>query len=264
MATILWDQSRFDATLRAALVHTSRSVKQFVLDQAYSVVINTMGETHKADRMMIEGSLQAFKAHELTLVGKRGVGKGLRFSKAKSNVKYSFGNYKEAPLLALIVQSRTQFGSHPSSKGRLSPWYGVSRAEGAARMLAEMRKVIGARLSSIGFIKSGWIASREYLRSQGARGSLYTTAARVLDERADAAAAHGPTAGGALVFGTEFNPSVTIWNSREEAKHANAAAVIRYGAEGLQKGLNIVEADMRAHLEATLTPICVEFNAKQG
>ena len=81
-----------------------------------------------------------------------------RFSKNKKNLRSFFGSSNGPPLLALIIQARA------GRRGKDSPWKGVSREEGAQRMLDAMRQVFGARMKSRGFFKAAFATLRDTFR----------------------------------------------------------------------------------------------------
>lgn len=159
--------AEMDAALTRLYYVSDKTAAELVNDKGQAIFRKCVWGMKVVEAATIKEELEASAATELVLVGKRGVGKGLRYSRAKKNIKMFFGDSsgKGFPLLAAIIQSRA---GKPGS-GKLSPWYGVSRAEGAKRMLDAMRKVYGARQKSRGYFKACFATIRDVFRSASTR-----------------------------------------------------------------------------------------------
>lgn len=167
--TFTFRDAGLEAALQKLYISSPRTSAELVNEKGQAIFRKSVWGMKVVEESTIKQELEASAATELVLVGKRGVGKGLRYSRAKKNIKQFFGDSSgnNFPLLAAIIQSRA---GKPGS-GKLSPWYGVSRAEGARRMLDAMRKVYGARQKSRGYFKSCFATIRDVFRSASTRKS---------------------------------------------------------------------------------------------
>ena len=246
-----WDQSTFDGTLARYLHEHESSVWPNCLNKkAYYVARKAIWFTRKVAPETISRELQESKATELHKVRS-----GRRYSQAKSNVKSFFGSYGQAPLLALIIQKRaTQNWTSGDFFGR-SPWYGKSRSAGAAAMLKAMRKVFGARMRSIAFIKAGWINARNVMERS------FTGSRKGLPAGEKFLQTYVGKLGGATPA-TAQSLRATIWNDAN-ARHDHKHALDVYGGEGLQKAMADEAADTVRYLEGELDPFVRIFNSQQ-
>jgi hypothetical protein len=241
-----WNQDTFDGTLARYLhEHESAVWPNCINKKAYYVARKAIWFTRKVAPETISRELEEGKASVLTKL------KSGKFSKAKKNVRSFFGNTSSrAPLLALIVQSR-----YPNSKGERSPWFGRSRSAGAAYMLAEMRKVFGARMRSIAFIKAGWINARNVMERSftGSRKGL-PASEKFLQTYVGKLGGATPATAGLL--------QAKIWNDAN-ARRDHKAALDTYGGEGLQKAMMDEAADTVRYIEGEMDPFVRIFNSQQ-
>lgn len=242
-----WDQSRFDADLREALrTMTSDNWPRFLNKKAYYATRKAIWYTKKVEKETISRELEEGKAMELVRIKS-----GKRYSTAKKNVKSFFGSKAgRVPLLALILQHRVSHGG----KDR-SPWYGKKRPEGGAAMLAKMRRVFGARISSIGFIKAGWTGARDMLKA-----SVYGNTKSMPPDDAKKKPS-GRTMGYAIPA-TSANLNVVIFNEAMSRFDKNDA-LQRVGGKGLQMALDDEARDMEQMLGKEMQPAVDQFNRKQ-
>ena len=168
MVNFKFDASEMDAALAKLSLVSDKLPSELVNQKGWRIFQKAVWWMKAVEAETIKTELEASAATELVLVGRRGVGKGLRYSRARKNIKMFFGDYSGNgfPLAAAIIQAR----SGKEGSGKLSPWYGVSRAEGAKRMLDAMRRFYGARQKSRGYFKACFATIRDVFKSR--QGSL--------------------------------------------------------------------------------------------
>lgn len=143
----LKNQAELSSALRRASIATGKLPARLMNRAVLSMAIRAAKKMPVVSPEKIRAELQEYKV-AIQSYSKKGklLGKG----KAKS--KSLFHSDTGAPLLALIIQSRV--GKTGQRGRRQSPWKGVSRSEGAERMLSAMRKVFNARIKSQGFYRT--------------------------------------------------------------------------------------------------------------
>jgi hypothetical protein len=236
------DLSRFTPLLWRYAALSSHTPAYVVNKKGYYVSRRAIWYTHKADPAKVREELGEHKA-QMLIKTKRG-----RWSHSKKNIKSVFdvGAGKEgAPLLALVVQAQRK------RAGLASPWKGKSRLAGAAAMLDELRKVSGARLRSIAFIKSGFIEARDIFKrlvGGGGKSGLPPS---------EGAAIGGPkrvgpsSKGGATPAHDGWNARATLWNSAD-ARHDRRASLFKYAEPGLQRAIDEEMASTEKEVEDRL------------
>lgn len=141
--TLRLKPASLNAAIRKASIATGKLPAELANRAVFSIAIRARKAMPKTSPSRIAAELEESKVHELVAL------KSGRWSKSKKHVKSVFGGGSDAPLLALIIQSRV--GKGGAYGLQQSPWKGVTRAEGAMLMLAKMRQVFGARKRSVGF-----------------------------------------------------------------------------------------------------------------
>jgi hypothetical protein len=234
------NSSQFDAALRQYAALTSKVPSEICNKKAYFIVRRAIWHTRKADIATMREQLGEHKAMELHRVKS-----GKRFSRDKKHIKSFFsqgdGN-QGAPLLAMIIQARARRG------GKGSPWKGVTREVGATRMLEAMRKVWNARVRSVAFIKSGWIAARDAFKqfSGGSRGLPPSEGPAVGGPKVI-----GQAKGGASVASKTGRAKAVFWNTAS-TKRDHKGALMHYGKPALQRAFDEETEDTMAEVERRL------------
>jgi hypothetical protein len=231
----------FTRTLNQYAGLTKKTPSEICDKKSYYIIRRAIWHTHKADIEEMREQLGETKAMEL-----HNIKSGKRFSRSKKNIKSFFSTGagdQGVPLLAMIIQKRA---GH-SSKG--SPWKGVSRASGAARMLEAMRHVWNARARSIAFIKSCWIPARELFKGRAGGGG------RGLPP-SEGAAIGGPKVigvpkGGGTPASVVWKAKAVFWNSAS-TKRDHKGAVFQYGEPALQQAFDEETADTMREVERRL------------
>jgi len=183
------------AALRRLSIATGKLPAQVINRAVMSIAIRAQSRMPVTGPETIRGSLEAIKTPIVLKSGK--------VSKSKKTTSFSAsgkatGKNAGVPLLALIIQARSNPGYTGFWKRAESPWKGKDRAAGAAAMLATMRRHLSVRLSSRGFFKAcAGTVKALYGRATGkATGRL---AARI-----------GKLAGGTIATGNT-NAKATFW-----------------------------------------------------
>lgn len=138
------------SALRRASIATGKLPSELANRAVFSISLRAQKNMPVVEADKIRGELGAYKVpvQSYSRTGKL-LGKGKAMSKSFFEATGSGG----VPLLALIIQARANPNYSGPWKGS-SPFKGVSRQEGGARMLEEMRKILTARTGrSRGFFK---------------------------------------------------------------------------------------------------------------
>jgi hypothetical protein len=243
MAEILtWDQRRFQETLNRYLEISKRTFQSIINSKAFFVARQAIWYTPKAEVARVKSGLgQVVSVNRLSTAGK--VVKQVKQRKAVLRL-----GRNDVPLAVLILQKRL------AEKGQASPFKGKSRAAGRRLMDKLVKKMLGARLRSIAFIKSGWLP---------AVGILAPFADRRGQPPLDNAARQiGKPKGTAEPARSAFNPIAKIMNLAS-ARHDQKQALVRYGTVGLQKAIDAETASMNRYIEDRTKPDADEFNRAQ-
>jgi hypothetical protein len=222
-----WDQEQFDAALSECVAKSSRTATEVVNSHAYYIARKACWFTHKADKTEIQTSLGKFitsKRHMTSRVA--------NLAPARDY---------DAPLAALIVNARR------GEKG-LPGLYGAEMTRAIAAML-------GARLRSIAFLKSGWLP-----------------AIRILEGYATDKSKGAPTDRDAVVRGQEKGSAIPAIDGHEVvAKIINSAlaqgdeggkALAKWGEAGLELAFYDETESMKQHLADKLAQVTAETNTK--
>jgi len=212
------NMGEFTATLNRYKELSKRDPKKICDTKAFFIARRAVIETPKADAVRIKGELGRVISKK-----KQAVAMSLRTVKRFSR----WGLEVQVPLAALIINKRL-------GKGR--GLYGAAMTEA-------IRSLLAARMRSIAFIKSGWLAA-------------IRTLVGLADTRGAPRQQSGPVQVGASKgFATPAQDSwrakTTIGNTAS-AKHDSQAALIKYGEPALQRAFDAETASMKDYMERKL------------
>src|SRR3990167_6345896 len=136
-----WDQSQFDAALKAHLANTSRTIERVINGRAYFVALAAIRLTVKVSAAKIEAELgRIVRVEKISKKGRKYNRKQLQLTPGRDG---------RAPLAALIINKRL---------GRGETFHGLSgRGAYGREMRDAIKYLIGVRKRSVAFIASGWI-----------------------------------------------------------------------------------------------------------
>jgi len=205
-----FDSSEFDRTLRRYREFSKKDPAEICNTKAFFIARGATRLTPKADRAKIAAELG-----ELVKMGKKRVISHL--TRADSAA---------VPLVALIINKQ---------RGKGKGLYGAEMAEA-------MRKFIGRRMSSIAFLKSGWLPAIKALAAlvPNKRG------APSLDRSAKV---HGVEKGSAKPAREGGWKAVAQIVNSAGANQNNRGALITYGAPALQQAVEDETRSMLAYME---------------
>src|ERR1051326_6360614 len=193
------DTREFTETLRRYREISKRDPKKICDTKGFFIARRAVIETPKESRDKIRSDLG-----RVTFRGRKAVGLKLRTVKRYSR----FGLEEEVPLAALIINKRL----------------GKGRGLHGAAMAEAIKMMLGARLRSIAFLKSGWLPAIRTLVA------LADTRGAPRQERGVAQV--GPTAKGSAqpAADNSWRAKTTIVNAAE-SRRDNRQALIRYRSE---------------------------------
>lgn len=144
MGDLKVDYSRFDAAFERKMQVTPQSLEQALNKAAYYVARKANWFTAKANPQAIKSQLgELVSTTRLTRTGK---------SVRRRELRLASGSKIDAPLAALIINRRLGEKGLPGLYGRA--------------MEAAIRDLLARRMSSIAFLKSGWLAAIQVLGHQ--------------------------------------------------------------------------------------------------
>ena len=183
--------------------------------------------THHADAAVVAQQLAA-RVETVERVSKSG--------KVTKRRKLHFGIGDKDLLSARIVNARRKRDGQP-------PLWGKALTEAS-------RKLTGARIRSVNFIRSGWVASIRQLASVVGRvgGSGGVKADR--------------PKGYAIAAKPGVSTSATIVNTALNPRHGGSNRAVGMAEAGLQEGVRRVTANMRTYIERKLQQTADRFNAR--
>lgn len=152
-------------------------------------------------------------------------------------------------------------GTEESLAERLVNFYRVKLGKkgiSGDKLKKAARALVGARLRSIGFLKAGWVASRDAMKRQAKIMSAPEGTVAGGSKRAGVA-----RLGGAMAAQKDRNKAfAAIWNqasygnrpnkSRGNEPYGHDAALIRYGLPALERAFRDETADTMQELERTM------------
>jgi len=226
-----WDQSGFDQALQGYLKVTSRTLQQVLNTKLYYIARRAIWNTRKADTSSITQQLGSI----VTVSRLNRNGKTVR-KRVSQLVPSSRVN---APLAALIINARRAKAGLPGLYGK--------------QMERAVKSLLGARMRSVAFIKSGFVPG-----------------VRILEPFADRAGAPASDSS-ARIFGRPkgtATPAPSGYKIQAELVNLASAhgdkkgALVRYGSEGLDKAFQDEAASMIEYIERKMKPDADEFNRR--
>lgn len=236
-----WDQSRFTSILREYLRITKRTVADAVNTKAFFIARRAVVETPKADALKIGKELSeliyAFKDT------KHGAKRTL-----KTVTRYdALGRTNQVPIAALLVNKRRGERGKPGLYG--------------AAMTEAIRRIRGARQSSVGFIKSGWLPAIRKL--EYGVPEKYRRGAAKMDMTI-----HTSTSpkGSATLASPGARVQAMISNDiGDHGAHQGQhnAALHKYGEPALARAFAVETLGMQQYIDQHMKPDADEFNRNQ-
>ena len=240
------DDVEFQEALRRLAMVSPKTCCELVNQKAYRITQKAVWYSPQVSEAKIAADLGAVRVQGNVLIGKRGRGKGLRVSMAASNITNVFtqiegqrtqGENTGVPVLALIIQARAGFDK--GGKLKFSPWYGKSRAAGAAAMAAAMLRVYGARQKSRAYFKACFATARDIFKlacrkptSPDINGTIIKSQARDRGRLADGKPALD-------------KPIATFWIT--SPRHDLKEAIYKYAQPALQRAFDEEAGDTWRH-----------------
>lgn len=205
------ERKEFDRTLRVYRQYSKKDPATICNTKALFITRGAILETPKADKRSI--------VRELGRIIKRGKNKG--------KLKLKSGTEHDAPLAALIINKR---------RGPGRGLYGAAMEEAVRAMLA-------ARMRSIGFLKSGWIAAiRILLPFANRRGA----------PRQDRSAQQVGTAKGNATPAREGWRAKATFENNASRNRSNNDALVKFGGPALQRAFDAEERSMLVYIEGKM------------
>lgn len=230
--TFKLDMREFKATLNKYKELSKRDPATICNTKAFYIARRAVIETPKADKSQMQAEL-----------GRIIRIKKLQVQKLRTVTRYGrFGQQVEAPLVALIINSRR--GQHGEAG-----LYGSS-------MESAVTAFLNARFKSIAFLKSGWLPAIR---------ALEPFAEKIGGPRLQ----RGPTqVGAAKGSGTPakdgfWTTKATIENSAGDNRN-NKGALIKYGAPALQRAFDAESASMLQYMEKKMKETATKAGVKHS
>jgi len=230
---IVWDQTRFDDALRQAIEQTkAQAVPGLINRKAFWVALKAMKYTPKVDRERIAREL-ATVVH----VHRKGGGSG------------------DVPIGWVIAAKRASKGWQEAkmARGQRSKRRTSALKLWRARIKKTFEVMLGKRVRSAGFMKSGWLTViRRMSRYGGSKAQSYKADAEGIKT-------WEPPKGRATPAVKSDTPFARI-ESSAASRRDKTGGFIRKGSAALKKAFDEEAASMIQHMESTLKPIADEFN----
>ena len=237
------DVSKLNSAITKLYENSSKAASDIVNRKAYWIVTRAQWKTPRVPSTQIAAELQATKVIE-THYNKDG---SVSKSRSKAKAVFNAGS-KEAPILSLILQSRVKGSGRnrgyaakspwPEEKQiPQSPWKGVNRATGAARMLEAMRKMYGMKLRSRAYLASGWIEAIATLQAAMRKALLPQFTEKAPAKGKQGTARYGKPKGEAKPAQPGMNPKAMFVNAAW-SKEDGGEALLRIGGKALQEAVN--------------------------
>lgn len=220
------DVREFQRALVEYIPTTKKSLAQICNERALNIAARAIPPTPKAEKQKIE----ALGVVGYTVLSK----KGTRLKRAKAILSVG-GRMRDIYVARMIKR-----GENPKD---------LTAKEIADRV----KRALGARLRSIGFIKSGWLPAMKRLGiAAGKQAKL-----RILGDSKTV----GRDKGYAIEAKPGFTPSATIVNMAGSLTDDNGHALVKFGAPALQQAVN---AEARELLEHTARKLQADANKING
>jgi hypothetical protein len=213
------DTSEFDRTVRKYMELSKRDWAQVLNTKAFFIARRATLETKKADPKEIRA-----------LRERAAIGTGTRYNKSGKARKVTIRDDLSTSRAARILQAARRDAGQPA----------IPRAE----LAGAVRRFIARRLSSVAYLRSGWIPAIKILEPlSDVRGS----------PRADKGAKQfGRPKGGAKPARGLWRTAVEIFNAAVTRKKGDEG-LRKYGQDGLQLAFNHELRSMKDYVERKLT-----------
>lgn len=203
--------AEFNRTLKQYAGYSKREVTVILNTKAFFIARRAVIETPKTNKGKIGKEL----------------GRVIRTGKRAGQLVLKKARDFAVPLAALIINKR------------LGPGHGL---EGAA-MAEAIKKLLGARLRSIAFLKSGWLPAIKKLEPLAEK--------RGAPRQDKTPTQFGQAKGFAKPAGEGWRASCVIANLADARRDAKEA-LIKYGGPALQRAFDFETASMRKYIEDKL------------
>lgn len=220
MSETKWDQTRFNDAVNKMLARTSRDIPDAVNQTMANVAGRTINDMKMADKFKVKQAL-----------GQSAKGKRRKSFNWKEH--YVAAKTKDAPLAALIINARRGRVMKPGLQG----W----------KMEQAIRRMIGARLRSVGFMKSGGVPGYSRLLKSIARNPFRIAKLAGITVR-------GKDKGESIPAKEGFQPTASWSNTTKKAE--------TYGKEALRDAMEAERREIERHLAEKMNPSIKEFNKK--
>jgi hypothetical protein len=225
-AALTIDMREFNRAAELCIAHSERTYPQFINGQLLAVTSQAIKQTEKADANRIAYEMAGNVRTKLRTSRKTG--------KRSATRQY---DVIETSLAARIINARLKASGMPLIWGK--------------ELAKAARRMIGARLRAVAFIRSGWVyAVRTLSREVG-----YSSG------RADAAAMRGQPKGYAIPAKRVVSGAVT-GTAVNTALIQNERTPMPVAMRGLQAAINYVARDMLDHLQKKLQPVLNQYSAR--
>jgi len=216
------DTSEFDGTFKEYMKVSSRELEKAVNTKAYFIARRAMRETPKPERQKIYDEMDK----QITAVSRHGRSIG------KSGV---------------VDRKYAQAQRWLTKKRGTTPYFRQRRAAYARQLKDAVRKIVGQKVRSAGFMKAGWIPAIQALAPVSDPGGAPSMGLKPKP--------YGKPKGRAIITRAGSLSSATIINStatggKREAKHQ--VALKKHGEPALQRAINAETASMLEYMNKKL------------
>lgn len=233
---IKFDSREIQQALKRLSFVSDHMPGELVNQKSYRIFQKCVWGMKAVKKETIERELGASAAMQLVKL------KSGKYSRSKKNIQIFFGQgdseQENFPLAAAIIQARAR------KSGKSSPWAGVSRAEGAEKMLEAVRKLYAGRQKSKAYFKATFATIRDIFKRKTRKRGLSIGNEAVAGPDGQARIANAVPA-----KETGSNAVSTFW--LESPKHDIKDAIEQYAAPVLQEAMD-KEADSTAEHAAEL------------
>jgi hypothetical protein len=235
------------------MAQTKRTLPEILNQKAYSISLAATKLTYKTSRQQIISEIgRIANAIKVNQTGKR---KG-KLSKGKAI--FAGQERGGAPLAALIIQSALAGKNRGVQGRRFAKMLRVPEGKGlyGADMKDAIRRLVGARISAIGFIRAGWLpAVAAFAHAIGKPVQTGTEKALARWKK------YGRQLGGGSVARPGIRPVATFWNSTQSRpENTNQQNIERYAKEGLTQAVAQEIGNMKLHMERKLQAEANKFS----
>lgn len=228
-----WDQSTFNESLKRYMAFTSKTIAEVANAKAYFIARKAIWFTPKADATRIKTGLGQFvSVNRINAKGKTIKTRQMVLVRSRRE------GTENVPLAALIINARRRDAGQPGLQGR--------------KMAQAISKMLGGRLRSVAFLKSGWLPAvkklASFVQSKAGAAPMDISAKQFGRAKGDAQ----PARPGSVVKAVIANLATT----RRDQKQA----LIKYGTRGLQRAFDDEAKSMNEYVERKMKPDADKFN----